>query len=146
MIAIASDHGGYHLKEHIKAYLAAKGITCEDFGTGSTESCAESLSQSRSISIVTHRGDHAGETHQFFNIDFRGLSVIFPDFPCDGDQLSQKYGVYFLSTHTAFPQHHFDTDGSAADKRADLLADQAFHPAEFRGQRAAHFKLFPVDA
>ena len=27
------------LKEHIKAYLAAKGITCEDFGTNSTESC-----------------------------------------------------------------------------------------------------------
>ncbi len=39
MIAIASDHGGYLLKEHIKAYLAAKGITCEDFGTESTESC-----------------------------------------------------------------------------------------------------------
>ena len=39
MIAIASDHGGYQLKEHIKAYLAAKGITREDFGTNSTESC-----------------------------------------------------------------------------------------------------------
>ena len=39
MIAIASDHGGYMLKEHIKAYLAAKGITCEDFGTDSTDSC-----------------------------------------------------------------------------------------------------------
>lgn len=39
MIAIASDHGGYALKEHIKAYLAAKGITCEDFGTDSTASC-----------------------------------------------------------------------------------------------------------
>ncbi len=39
MIAIASDHGGYTLKEHIKAYLAAKGITCEDFGTNSTNSC-----------------------------------------------------------------------------------------------------------
>ena len=39
MIAIASDHGGYQLKEHIKAYLAAKGVTCEDFGTNSTESC-----------------------------------------------------------------------------------------------------------
>ena len=39
MIAIASDHGGYALKEHLKAYLAAKGITCEDFGTDSTESC-----------------------------------------------------------------------------------------------------------
>ena len=39
MIAIASDHGGYPLKEHIKTYLSAKGITCEDFGTDSTESC-----------------------------------------------------------------------------------------------------------
>ena len=39
MLAIASDHGGYNLKEHIKAYLAAKGITCKDFGTDSTESC-----------------------------------------------------------------------------------------------------------
>ena len=39
MIAIASDHGGYALKEHIKAYLAAKGVTCEDVGTDSTASC-----------------------------------------------------------------------------------------------------------
>ena len=39
MIAIASDHGGYALKEHIKAYLASKGITCQDFGTDSAESC-----------------------------------------------------------------------------------------------------------
>ena len=39
MIAIASDHGGYALKEHIKAYLTARGITCEDFGAYSTDSC-----------------------------------------------------------------------------------------------------------
>ena len=39
MIAIASDHGGYQLKEHIMAYLAAKGITCQDFGTDSMDSC-----------------------------------------------------------------------------------------------------------
>ena len=39
MIAIASDHGGYRLKEHIKAYLTARGIQCQDFGTNSTESC-----------------------------------------------------------------------------------------------------------
>ena len=39
MIAIASDHGGYALKEHIKAYLTAKGITCQDFGTDSPQSC-----------------------------------------------------------------------------------------------------------
>ena len=39
MIAIASDHGGYALKEHIKAYLTAKGITCQDLGTDSPQSC-----------------------------------------------------------------------------------------------------------
>ena len=39
MIAIASDHGGYALKEHIKAYLSAQGKTCKDFGTDSTASC-----------------------------------------------------------------------------------------------------------
>ena len=39
IVYIASDHGGYAMKEHIKAYLAAKGIQCEDFGTDSTASC-----------------------------------------------------------------------------------------------------------
>ncbi|MEG1879031.1 MAG: RpiB/LacA/LacB family sugar-phosphate isomerase, partial [Pseudoflavonifractor sp.] len=39
MLAIASDHGGFPLKEHIKTYLAAKGIPCQDFGCHSTESC-----------------------------------------------------------------------------------------------------------
>lgn len=39
MIAIASDHGGFALKEHIKAYLTKKGLECKDFGTYSTDSC-----------------------------------------------------------------------------------------------------------
>ena len=39
MIAIASDHGGYELKERLKSYLAAQGIECKDFGTHSTASC-----------------------------------------------------------------------------------------------------------
>jgi ribose 5-phosphate isomerase B len=39
MIAIASDHGGYELKEQLKDYLAKKGMTCQDFGTNSAESC-----------------------------------------------------------------------------------------------------------
>ncbi|MEG1579314.1 MAG: RpiB/LacA/LacB family sugar-phosphate isomerase, partial [Oscillospiraceae bacterium] len=32
MIAIASDHGGFALKEHVKAYLASQNIPCTDFG------------------------------------------------------------------------------------------------------------------
>ena len=39
MIAIASDHGGYNLKEHIKAYLTAQGKSVKDFGTDSLASC-----------------------------------------------------------------------------------------------------------
>ena len=39
MISIASDHGGYRLKEHIKAYLTAKGLSVLDCGCDSEESC-----------------------------------------------------------------------------------------------------------
>ena len=37
-IAIASDHGGYHLKEQIKTILQSLGVDFHDFGTSSTES------------------------------------------------------------------------------------------------------------
>ena len=39
MISIASDHGGFRLKEHIKAYLTAKGLSVLDCGCDSEESC-----------------------------------------------------------------------------------------------------------
>lgn len=38
-IAIASDHGGYKLKEGLKQYLAEKGFDVVDVGTYSTASC-----------------------------------------------------------------------------------------------------------
>ncbi|PWM47556.1 MAG: ribose 5-phosphate isomerase B [Clostridiales bacterium] len=39
MIAIASDHAGYELKEKIKNYLSENNIDFEDFGTNNTDSC-----------------------------------------------------------------------------------------------------------
>ena len=39
MIALGSDHGGFALKEHIKAYLDSRGIAWKDFGCNSTDSC-----------------------------------------------------------------------------------------------------------
>lgn len=39
MIAIASDHGGYDLKERIKTYLEENGLTYQDFGCYSKASC-----------------------------------------------------------------------------------------------------------
>ncbi len=38
-IAIASDHGGYELKEHLKEYLTAQGHELTDCGTNSLASC-----------------------------------------------------------------------------------------------------------
>jgi len=37
-LAIASDHGGFRLKEAVKAYLAEKGLEVLDFGCTGTES------------------------------------------------------------------------------------------------------------
>ncbi|MFP7470766.1 ribose 5-phosphate isomerase B [Niallia taxi] len=37
-LAIASDHGGFHLKEAVKAYLEGSGVTVLDFGCTSTDS------------------------------------------------------------------------------------------------------------
>lgn len=38
-ISLASDHGGFALKEHLKTYLEGQGHTVIDCGTFSTESC-----------------------------------------------------------------------------------------------------------
>lgn len=38
-LAMASDHGGIHLKNHLKTYLQAKGIEIIDHGTYDEESC-----------------------------------------------------------------------------------------------------------
>lgn len=38
-ILLASDHGGFALKEGLKAYLEKKGFKVEDLGTYSEESC-----------------------------------------------------------------------------------------------------------
>ena len=38
-IALGCDHGGYGLKEVLKAHLLERGIPCRDFGCHSTDSC-----------------------------------------------------------------------------------------------------------
>ena len=39
MISIASDHGGFHLKEKVKAHLTEKGYEVKDFGCPDLSSC-----------------------------------------------------------------------------------------------------------
>ena len=39
MIALASDHGGFALKQAVKAHLEERGLAYRDFGTDSEASC-----------------------------------------------------------------------------------------------------------
>ena len=39
MIAIASDHGGFDLKEEVKKHLEERGLEYKDFGTYDKQSC-----------------------------------------------------------------------------------------------------------
>ena len=38
-VALGCDHGGFPLKERLKAHLLQRGIPCQDFGCHSTDSC-----------------------------------------------------------------------------------------------------------
>lgn len=38
-IGLASDHGGFLLKQYVRSYLADKGITYKDYGCYTPESC-----------------------------------------------------------------------------------------------------------
>lgn len=55
-IALAADHGGFELKNHILAYLNSQGYTCIDYGTNSTESCDYSDQAQPACEAVT-RGE-----------------------------------------------------------------------------------------
>ncbi|MBQ1862709.1 MAG: ribose 5-phosphate isomerase B [Clostridia bacterium] len=52
MIAIASDHAGYELKEKLKKHLEEKGFEYRDFGTYSTESCDYPVFAKKACSAV----------------------------------------------------------------------------------------------
>ena len=70
MIAIASDHGGYALKEKIKEHLAAQGLTYRDFGTDSPESCDYPL-----FGAAAARAVAAGEAERGIVICSTGIGI-----------------------------------------------------------------------
>ena len=61
--AIASDHGGYELKENIKMYLKSRGIEVEDLGTNSD----------KSVSYATY--GHALADFIKKNPDYKGIGI-----------------------------------------------------------------------
>ena len=52
MIAIASDHAGYPLKEEIKKHLDEQGIAYKDCGAYSAESCDYAINAQKACDLV----------------------------------------------------------------------------------------------
>ncbi len=59
-IAIASDHGGYELKEKIYQYLSDEKYDVEDFGTNSPDSCDYPIYASRVCKAILEDGFQKG--------------------------------------------------------------------------------------
>ena len=69
-IAIACDHGGYALKEAVKAHLTEKGYEAVDFGTNSTESC-----DYPDFAAAAAKAEAAGECEKGIVICTTGIGV-----------------------------------------------------------------------
>ena len=53
-IVLASDHGGFELKQHVKAHLIERGIRVEDAGTNSEASVDYPVFTQRGVQLVRH--------------------------------------------------------------------------------------------
>ena len=58
MIYLASDHAGYPLKQHIAAYLSAKGQAYTDLGTNSTEPCNYTVFGRKTAETIVAGGEN----------------------------------------------------------------------------------------
>ncbi len=59
-IAIASDHGGFILKNNIYKYLLVKGYNIVDFGTNSSESCDYPVFAKKVCAAILNEEVHYG--------------------------------------------------------------------------------------
>ena len=71
MIAIASDHGGYDLKERVKKYLEEKNIPYQDMGCDSKASCDYPVFGHAAARAVADGTCEKGR-----------LSILLPSIPC----------------------------------------------------------------
>ena len=70
MIAIASDHGGFQLKQEVMKHLEALGLQYKDFGTYSSESCDYPIYAEKAARAVA-----AGECERGIIICGTGIGV-----------------------------------------------------------------------
>jgi len=59
-VALAADHGGFRLKEHLKAFLEGEGYLVKDFGTMSEEPCDYPVVGFKAADAVSRKKARAG--------------------------------------------------------------------------------------
>jgi len=59
-IAIAADHGGFEMKQHLIKYLTDKGHTVSDFGTDSVQSVDYPIYATRVTDVILANEDEFG--------------------------------------------------------------------------------------
>ena len=132
-IAIASDHGGFDLKESLKKYLADNGYAVEDVGTYSKDSCHYPEFAAKCAQLVSK-----GECRFGSIVCTSGEGVVMAANKVKGI----RAGIGYNATVSRLMREHNDaniiTFGSKyTSLKQAIVRTNAFLKAEFQGGRHA---------
>ena len=132
-IAIASDHGGFDLKESLKKYLADNGYAVEDVGTYSKDSCHYPEFAAKCAQLVSK-----GECRFGIIVCTSGEGVVMAANKVKGI----RAGIGYNATVSRLMREHNDaniiTFGSKyTSLKQAIVRTNAFLKAEFQGGRHA---------
>ena len=132
-IVIASDHGGFDLKEELKQYLINKGIEVVDVGTYDKESCHYPVYAVKSAELVK-----SGECKLGIIVCTSGEGVAIAANKIKGI----RAGIGYNATVSRLMREHNDaniiTFGAKFTSLKQAIArTEAFLKAEFKGGRHA---------
>ena len=99
MIALGSDHGGYSLKQEVKAYLEGKGIPYKDYGCLDESPCDYQVKGIRAAVCHDTFSAQATREHNDANILAMGARVVGPG-------LALKIVDTFLNTEFSGEERH----------------------------------------
>lgn len=130
-IAMASDHGGYLLKEHVKKYLTEQGHEVRDFGCNSLESCDYPIFGAQAARAVA-----AGECERGIVICTTGIGISITANKIKGIRCalcSEPLSAEMTRRHNNANMLAMGA-GMTGEKLAERIVD-TFLTAEFEGGR-----------
>ena len=132
-IAIASDHGGFDLKESLKKYLADNGYAVEDVGTHSKDSCHYPEFAAKCAQLVSK-----GECRFGIIVCTSGEGVVMTANKVKGI----RAGIGYNATVSRLMREHNDANiitfgAKYTSLKQAIVRTNAFLKAEFQGGRHA---------